>query len=331
MRRRPSSVIRHLLPLACLAVLLLSLLSAGGLIANHRAATRGIPPGLPEPTADADVSPFCINAALAQSDEEGLTHALDLIADAGFVWLRHTFPWAQIEPEEGVYDWAAWDRLVDEATARGLRLIVVLDRAPGWAGTPPPPASFAAFAGAVAARYGNRVDYYQVWHNPNLADGWGAEPNPAAYAQLLQGAATAIRAADPGARVLLGSLAPTVGARAGKPLRSALPERLYAAGAAPFSTFSPSSLWLRHRARRPSGRRSTLNFSRAILLREEMVAHGDGDKACGPPTWAGTPASRRNQVPSIWGEVMTRRPGRVHRRRLWNVPVASGPGWARCA
>ena len=305
MRRRPSSVIRHLLPLACLAVLLLSLLSAGGLIANHRAATRGIPPGLPEPTADADVSPFCINAALAQSDEEGLTHALDLIADAGFVWLRHTFPWAQIEPEEGVYDWAAWDRLVDEATARGLRLIVVLDRAPGWAGTPPPPASFAAFAGAVAARYGNRVDHYQVWHNPNLADGWGAEPNPAAYAQLLQGAATAIRAADPDARVLLGSLAPTVEHGPDNLSEVLFLRGLYAAGAAPYFDILSAQPYGFDAG--PDDRRvseAVLNFSRAVLLREEMVAHGDGGKGLWASHfgWNSLPASV-DEVPSIWGQV----------------------------
>ena len=157
----------------CVAVLILTLFAAAALIANQRAAVRGIPSDLPEPVAQSDVSPFCINAPLTAYEGQELDWALDLIAEAGFVWVRQTFAWARIEPAAEVYEWEPWDRAVEAAGARGLRLIAVLDTAPQWAGTPPPPTEFADFASALATRYGGQIDHYQIWHNPNLADGWG--------------------------------------------------------------------------------------------------------------------------------------------------------------
>jgi O-antigen ligase len=252
-----------------------------------------------------------------------LDWALDLIVDGGFVWVRQTFPWAQIELAPGEYEWATWDRIVDATTARGLRLIAVLDRAPAWAGTPPPPAEFARFAEAFAARYGDRIDYYQIWNNPNLTDGWGAEPDPVAYAELLRQTAEAIRAADRSAatpivgpqgqefrrnidaRILLGSLAPTTESGPENLSEVRFLRTLYAAGAAPY--FDILSAQPYGFDTDPYDRRvdeSVLNFSRAVLVREEMVAHGDADK----PIWAShfgwnSLPTEWEDVPSIWGSV----------------------------
>lgn len=284
---------------------LVSLLGIVALIANHRAAVRGIPPGLPEPIRGADVPPFCINAALHQYEGEQLDWAIDLIADGGFAWVRQRFPWADIEPTPGALDWTRWDRVVDAATARGLRLIAVLDTAPQWAGTPPPADAFARFAGAFAARYGGQIDHYQIWHNPNLEDGWGAEPDPAAYALLLRQSAEAIRTADPDALILLGSLAPTVETGPDNLSEVRFLRGLYAAGAAPAFDIVSAQPYGFHTG--PEDRRvdeEVLNFSRAILLWEEMMAHGDGEK----PVWAshfGWNSLRPGweEVPSIWGQV----------------------------
>ena len=294
-----------LLLLASCLLLLLSLLATVSLAANQHALTRGIPPGLPEPLADADVSPFCINAALAQYEGEKLNWALDLISEGGFVWVRQRFPWARIEPEKGEYDWEPWDRIVDETTARGLQLIAVLDTAPPWAGTPPPPGDFARFARALAARYGDRIDHYQLWHNPNLTDGWGAEPNPAAYARLLQEAAEAIRQADPESRILLASLAPTVEQGPENLSEVRFLEGLYAAGAAPyFDILSGQPYGFDASPDDREVAEGRLNFSRAVLLREAAVAHGDGGK----PVWAShfgwnSLPEDWEDVPSIWGSV----------------------------
>lgn len=292
--------------LLLLILLLLTLLAGTAVVADQRAATRGIPRGLPEPVADADVPLLCVNAAL-HAPESALSpeRALDLVADGGFRWVRQSFPWALIEPAQGQYDWAPWDRIVDETAARGLWLIAVLERPPDWAGSPPVPADFARFAGAVAARYGDRLRYYQVWHNPNLRDGWGAPPHPAQYAELLRQAALAIRAADPDARILLGSLAPTVeqGPRNLSEVRFL--EELYAAGAAPYFDIVTAQAYGFETG--PEDRRvdeRVLNFSRAVLIRETMEAHGDGGKALWVSHFGwNAPPLDVEDVPSIWGMV----------------------------
>jgi len=288
-----------------LAVILLGLLAGVALVANRRALVRGIPQGLPEPVADTAAPPFCINAPLARYEGEELDWAVDLIAQGGFTWVRQEFPWARIEPAPGRFDWEAWDRIVEEVTARGLRVVAVLDAAPAWAGTPPPPAEFARFARAFAARYGDRIDHYQVWHNPNLADGWGANPNPAAYAELLRQAAGEIRSADPDARILLGSLAPTVEEGPTNLSEVRFLRGLYAAGAGPY--FDILSLQPYGFDTGPDDRRvaeEVLNFSRAVLLREEMVAQGDAGKAVWASHfgWNSLPADWED-APSVWGQV----------------------------
>ena len=301
---RSSASIRVLFLLVLL--LLLAVLAGTALVASHQAATRGIPPGLPEPIADADVPLHCVNAALhATSPSLPLEQALDLVADGGFVWVRQSFPWALLEPAPGRYDWAPWDRMVEETTARGLRLIAVLERPPDWAGSPPAPADFARFAGAVAARYGDRLRYYQIWHNPNLRDGWGDRPHPAQYAELLRQAALALRAADPDARILLGSLAPTVERGPENLSEVRFLEELYTAGAAPYFDVVTAQAYGFETG--PEDRRvdeGVLNFSRAVLIREVMEAHGDGGKALWVSHfgWNSLPSAWED-VPSIWGTV----------------------------
>ena len=80
----------------------------------------------------------------------------------------------------------------------------------------PDPALFADFAGAVAARYGDRVDRYVIWNEPNLGSwlrpqaacfGKVCTPvSPHLYRGLVRAAYPAIHAADPGAQVLIGAM-----------------------------------------------------------------------------------------------------------------------------
>ena len=299
-RRRAE--VGFLLALGLLSVALLAMLS---LIAHQRALTRGIGPRLPEPLPNADVSPFCINTALSRYSDGELDAALDRIADGGFFWLRQTFPWALIEPVPGQYDWQEWDRLVEAATARGLHIIAVLDTAPDWAGHPPPPADFARFAGAFAARYGEHIRYYQVWNNPNLTDGWGAPPSPQAYAELLRKTNGAIRAADADAQIIFGSLAPTVEQGPQNLSEMRFLDIFYTTGAARYFdilAIQPYGFDMGPEERGVD--EEQLNFSRAILLRERLIAYGDGQKAIWASHfgWNSLPADWED-VPSIWGQV----------------------------
>jgi O-antigen ligase len=316
--------LRHPIRLFLIVTALISLVIAGligqSVVAAHQARIRGRPSDFPAPVSNADVPMLGVNVALEQYQEEELDAALAHISEAGFIWVRQTFYRSHIEgatedpgdTSQARFDWTTTDRLMTALTRYPqLRLIAVLD---DTSPVPPTdPEQFAAFAGAFAARYGDQVDIYQVWDEPNLADRWGGQAtNPPAYADLLARTARAIRSADrstpltggPPASILLAGLAPTVetGPRNLSDVRFL--EQLYAAGAAPYFDIVAGKPYGFHTG--PDDRRtdeSVLNFSRLILLREVMVAHGDAHKAVWashwgwnalPPGWVGQP--------SLWGQ-----------------------------
>src|SRR5690606_1037984 len=110
-------------------------------------------------------------------------------------------------------------RIIGAVASRdSLKLVPVLYRTPTWArgeasGPTAPsadPADFGAFAQAFAERYGDTVEVYQIWDEPNLSISWGGEhPQPAQYLAMLSSAYHAIRTSDPQAIVMAAALAPT--------------------------------------------------------------------------------------------------------------------------
>ncbi len=140
----------------------------------------------------------------------------DAAIDLGGVMIRRDFLWHEIEPDRGRFVWDDYDRLVDEAGARGVRLLGMLGYGVPWANpatengstTFPPadPRDFAAFAGATAGRYGGRVAAWEIWNEPN--NGWRfwkpkLSGDPRAYGDLVAATHPAIASAAPGTPVLL--------------------------------------------------------------------------------------------------------------------------------
>src|SRR5512134_3093076 len=56
----------------------------------------------------------------------------DLVQGLGFGWLKQEFPGVEISGARGGYDWFRTDGVVRLAQARGLRLLVRLDKPPLW-------------------------------------------------------------------------------------------------------------------------------------------------------------------------------------------------------
>jgi hypothetical protein len=121
------------------------------------------------------------------------------------------------------------DRLVAAAAARRLSVLPVVEYTPSWDATHPgnqasPPRSTAAYAALLTAlvkRYGPRGDFWsahpalprmpirmwQIWNEPHFASYWSDQPFAPSYVRLLAAAHAAVKAADPGARVVLAGLA----------------------------------------------------------------------------------------------------------------------------
>lgn len=247
----------------------------------------GLSPNIP---LAADKS-FGVNADLSQYSPQALDHTLSQMSQLGLRWIRQPFPWAEIEAVPGQFDWAAWDQVVEAANTYHLKLIAVLDTTPVWArpsDTSPltPPTEFADFGGfarAVAERYGDRLDHYQIWDEPNLSAHWGdRNVDPATYARLLREGAVNIRAADATAVVLAAALAPTVETGPLNLNEPAFLANLYAASAEPwFDVVAAQPYGFEQEPGTPPDNQS-LNFARIELLRQTMVAHNDWET----PVWA---------------------------------------------
>lgn len=264
--------------------------------------TRQTPDTAPDvPIANTGVSPFGINTFLEQEAEPAKREQIvQMVADAGFGWIRQQFVWEDIEihgrgdfidrrnDPNGVDAWAKYDQIVDLAGEYGLGIIARLDNPPEWAqsvaGNFAPPADvqdFVNFATAAAERYQGRITTWQVWNEPNIYPEWGEQAvNPEAYADLLCRTYTALKTVDPNITVLSGALSPTV-ALTGRDLSDLIYlQRLYDAGAgACFDVLAAQGYGF---FSGPTDRRLrpfTLNFGRPQYLRDTMVANGDADKA----------------------------------------------------
>ncbi len=256
----------------------------------------------------ADVNPFAVNTFLEQEVEPAKRERqIQMIAEAGFGWIRQQFPWEDIEIHakgdftdrrnlevHGVISaWDKYDQIVALAEQYGLRIMARLGGPmPAWSlpeGTTnryTPPADFQDFvdyAVAVATRYRGRIQHYQVWNEPNLYPEWGEQMvNAEAYTDLLCRTYRALKAIDPQIVVITGAIGPTIDLSGRNAYDVLYLQRMYQAGAgACFDVLAVQGygLWSGPTDRRL--RPTTINFQRHLYLRDVMVANGDAHK----PIW----------------------------------------------
>jgi hypothetical protein len=167
------------------------------------------------------------DGVLMTRDDAVFAGEFALMARTGVETIRPVVYWADMEPERGgPIQFAGLDRVIAEAARNDLDVLPVVLRAPSWArveagnfaSPPKDPADFAAFMTALIGRYGPEGTFWsdhpdlprhpqrdwQVWNEPNLDRYWSS-PKPFAkdFVKLQQVAYTAIKRADPGARVIL--------------------------------------------------------------------------------------------------------------------------------
>jgi hypothetical protein len=295
------------------------------------------------PIEHADVNPYGINTFLHQEVEPAKREKqAQLIAEAGFHWIRQEFPWADIEIHgKGDFEdrrhepyknaWEKYDEIVELAGTRGLEIIARLSSPPSWTradgdarGPFAPPdnfADYADYAAAVAERYKGRIRYYQLWNEPNIYPEWGEQAvNPESYTELLCAGYAAIKKVDPEAVVLAGALAPTNELTGDNLNEFVFLQRMYDAGAGEcFDIMSVQGygLWSGPTDHRLSP--ITVNYSRHLYLRDIMVRNGDAHKAIwiSEMNWNAVPPD--SGLPPNYGQVTLDLPA---------APSATGRGSA---
>ncbi|MBI2845476.1 MAG: O-antigen ligase family protein [Chloroflexi bacterium] len=304
-----TSLSRALLGVAFYIAILLIFGALGWeIFAEQQEANAGISYGEPLEDPWASVYPLGVNVALEQYDLATLrTTIYPLIKQGGFRWIRQTFTWAEIEPQPGQFNWEPWDLIVDTYAPSGASLVAVLDTSPAWARDEDypqaPPRDFEdyfRFVRVFAERYGERIDFYEIWDEPNIYPHWGERfVDSRGYTNLLRGAYQAIKEIDPQAVILNAGLAPNIEAGGKNMSDIQFLEEMYRAGARDFFdilAIQPYGFW--GEADGPADLEIT-NFSRTLLLRDVMLTYRDGEKPVWavefgwnslPENWAGAPS-----------------------------------------
>ncbi len=256
------------------------------------------------PIPNTDVNPYGANFFLAREVEEWKRQrTVEMAQQAGLGWAKLQFSWAEIEPlhkggfidpVSGESSWLKYDQIVKVVRSNGLQVIARLDRAPGWARLPDtrpetPPTrleDFGDFVYAFVEHFRGRVEYIQVWNEPNIYPEWGEQAvDPVAYTQMLRIAYERAKEADPNVHVLAAPLAITLGEPHPEPGRwRSMPdldylEAMYEAGAGEyFDILSANAFGFDLPPEDPPDP-YVLNFRRVELQRKIMERYGDEDKA----------------------------------------------------
>ncbi|NNJ10010.1 hypothetical protein EKD04_006700 [Chloroflexales bacterium ZM16-3] len=166
---------------------------------------------VPETPTDAPVSPdtlqFGVVGHLYYTDRD---RVLQLVQNAGFDWVRQQVVWRDIEdPSAGIYGWEELDQIVNTVNAYGRKLLVNIVQSPSaynpTNGLPADPATLGNFVELMAQRYGDKIQAYEIWNEPNLAHENGGNIVPedvGHYVEVLKVAYTRIKAVSPNAIVL---------------------------------------------------------------------------------------------------------------------------------
>jgi hypothetical protein len=131
---------------------------------------------------------------------------LDGLESTGVGWVRMDFSWSDVEKTKGIYDFSAYDSLLEGLTARHIRPLFILDYsnplyAPGPPVTLEARVAFARFAAASAAHYRGKAILWELWNEPN-GRFWPPKADAAQYGAMALAAAHAIHVADPDATVI---------------------------------------------------------------------------------------------------------------------------------
>jgi hypothetical protein len=180
------------------------------------------------PLVGINVAGLSPDSTLAEAD-----HQISVAHQLHASLVRTEVPWSEVEPrgpgQIEASSLAYVDRLVSDAAADGIRVIVDVESTPCWASSAPAsllrrckpanpnqaaawppsdPADYASFVAYLASRYGTRLAAIEIWNEPDqVNEHYFAGPDkPQRYAEILRAAYPAIKQANPQVQVLAGSL-----------------------------------------------------------------------------------------------------------------------------
>ena len=174
--------------------------------------------------------------------DPNIEHVLALAKAAGFTGIKQQVEWKAVELHPGGYMWDQVDRIVEAANRHGLEVMLGIYASPYWTrrvlptgnqiavqegsssgsvqewwaqfgsfhnGPPGNFGDFENFLAIIASRYGDQVQSYELWNEPNLAGNWDGTVAPWEFVELLGAGYRGVKRGNPNAIVVSGGLSPT--------------------------------------------------------------------------------------------------------------------------
>ena len=153
---------------------------------------------------------------------KGHENELDMIAAAGFKFIRMDFHWDATERMKGNFTWTDYDELTTNLEKRGLHAIYILDYSNSLyeesvlskdpitskeqKATASPKkhesiAAFARWAAAAVEHYKNKNIIWEIWNEPNISF-WKPTPDVEQYNALAIATCKAIKNTEPNAIII---------------------------------------------------------------------------------------------------------------------------------
>ncbi|MGB9595985.1 MAG: cellulase family glycosylhydrolase [Candidatus Poribacteria bacterium] len=135
---------------------------------------------------------------------------LDLIAEAGFRFIRMDFVWGAVEREKGVYNFenTGYDALTEGCLSRGIKPLYILDYSNklyeenNSVRTAEGRSAFAKFAETAVKRYEGKDILWEIWNEPNLNHFWNPQPSVDDYCELVKETSSRVKKSVPSAIIV---------------------------------------------------------------------------------------------------------------------------------
>lgn len=145
---------------------------------------------------------------------EDLNKAVTLMKKASVGWVRMDFLWDEIEPKQNRFDFSKYDAIVELLNKNNINLLGILDYSASWAaacgGWNCPPEDnklFVNYAVKVIEHYKDKLNYWEVWNEPDSSTYWANQDGLKSYCALLKEVYIAAKKVNPDCKILNGGLA----------------------------------------------------------------------------------------------------------------------------
>lgn len=125
--------------------------------------------------------------------------ALNIAAQSGIDWIGIDFDWQEQWPEASqTLDLSALNKCLTFAAENGLSVLLSITNPPDWARTSqgPDQQMTAGLIMQFVRLYSGTLKAIELFPGANTRQGWGAEPNPKAYLELLRSTSQTLSAAQ---------------------------------------------------------------------------------------------------------------------------------------